>query len=85
MRMKKTTIALDMNGCPNRCRHCWIGHSPNGNLTEEDLKYAAAQFRPYTDCLEVYDWYREPDYHDDYKLRWELCEQLSDRKREHFE
>lgn len=85
MNMKKITIAFDMNGCPNRCRHCWIGHSPNGNLTEEDLKYAAVQFRPYTDCLEVYDWYREPDYHADYKLRWELCEQLSDIQREHFE
>lgn len=85
MKMKKITVALDMRGCPNRCRHCWIGHSPNGNLTAEDLKYTAAQFRPYTDCLEVYDWYREPDFHDDYRQLWDLCEKLSDVRREHYE
>jgi hypothetical protein len=19
-------LAFDMHGCPNRCRHCWLGH-----------------------------------------------------------
>ncbi len=21
-------VALDMFGCPNRCRHCWLGPPP---------------------------------------------------------
>ena len=79
------TVCLDMYGCPNRCKHCWIGHSPNGNLTKEDLIDVARLFRPYTDALTVYDWYREPDYHDDYIELWNLSNQLSDISQEHFE
>lgn len=63
------SIVLDMAGCPNRCKHCWIGHSSNGHLTEDDLRYAAAQFRPYAQQLIVYDWTREPDYTDAYRQR----------------
>ena len=85
MKFENITIALDMYGCPNRCRHCWLGHSPNGNLTEEDLQFVASQFRPFTDCLKVYDWYREPDYKDNYRELWNLCEKLSDDREEHFE
>lgn len=33
----------------------------------------------------VYDWYREPDYHDDYIELWNLSHQLSDISQEHFE
>lgn len=79
------SIVLDMAGCPNRCKHCWIGHSPNGHLTEDDLRYAAAQFRPFAEKLTVYDWTREPDYTDDYRRRWALCNELSDGERDHFE
>ena len=79
------TVCLDMFGCPNRCRHCWIGHAPNGNLTENDLKFVAEKFRPYTNRLTIYDWYREPDYHDNYKELWDLCHRLSDICEEHFE
>lgn len=79
------TVCLDMFGCPNRCKHCWIGHSPNGNLTTDDLKFLAEKFRPFTNCLEVYDWYREPDYHDNYKELWNLCDSLSDTHKKHFE
>ncbi len=79
------TVCLDMFGCPNRCKHCWIGHSPNGNLTSDDLKFVAEKFRPFTNCLTVYDWYREPDYKDNYEELWDLCNSLSDTHREHFE
>lgn len=85
MKFNSITICLDMHGCPNRCKHCWVGHAPNGNLSVDDLRWTAAQFRPYTDILEVDDWYREPDFHDDYKALWELCENLSDRHHPHFE
>lgn len=85
MKFQHMTVALDMLGCPNRCKHCWIGHSPNGHLTAEDLRFAAVQFRPYADQLTVYDWYREPDYGSDYRAMWELCNQLSDGPRDHFE
>ena len=85
--LKKITLALDLAGCPNRCRHCWLGWGPNGGLSREDLAWAAEAFRPYARELAVYDWYREPDYSEDYRERWELCESLSTpgSGREHFE
>ncbi len=86
MVFQKITICLDMYGCPNRCRHCWLGHSPNGSMPASELEHAAEQFRPYTEKLWVYNWYREPDYRDDYKEMWELCRRLSGGNAlEHFE
>lgn len=82
---KSLTVCVDMCGCPNRCAHCWLGAAPNGNLTTDDLRFAAEQFRPFTDDFEIFDWYREPDYHDDYRERWALCAALSDHQTPHFE
>ena len=78
-KFKKITACLDMAGCPNRCRHCWLGCTPNGRLTADDLRFVAAAFRPFTDCLEIASWYREPDYLPEYKELWELENELSDK------
>ena len=74
-----------MYGCPNRCKHCWLGVTPNGNLSIDDLKFVAEQFRPFTDNLEVSDRYREEDYSDNYKELWRITSELSDTKTPHFE
>ena len=66
-----------MLGCPNRCRHCFVGWRPNPKLTESDLRFVAEAFRPYAKTLTVYDWNREPDFGGDYKEKWELCKELS--------
>jgi MoaA/NifB/PqqE/SkfB family radical SAM enzyme len=84
--MNKLTLALDMAGCPNRCKHCWIGISPNGHLKKEDLYYIAREFRKITNNLEVYSWYREPDFLDNYKKLFEIENELSNnRSVKHFE
>lgn len=85
MKFNKIYLCLDMHGCPNRCRHCWLGAAPNGNMTKDDLISAVKAFRPYTDCLTADFWYREPDFSDDYKELYTLADSLSDTKREHFE
>lgn len=85
MKFNKLTVALDMYGCPNRCKHCWVGHTPNGNLTENDLIYVAQAFRPHADKMEIFDWYREPDYKDNYSRLWQLRTELSDFVTPHFE
>lgn len=76
-----------MLGCPNRCRHCFVGWRPNPKLTESDLRFVAEAFRPYAKTLTIYDWNREPDFGGDYKEKWELCKELSspDRPPERFE
>ncbi len=74
-----------MYGCPNRCRHCWVGHSPNGHMAVGDLEMIAAKFKPYAYEFEIFDWYREPDFNDNYKELWELRKQLSDKITPHYE
>ena len=81
----KLIVCMDMAGCPNRCRHCWLGHTPNRTMPLTELERIAALFRPYADKMEVEGWYREPDYRDDYKELWALEESLSDDKLPHFE
>jgi len=83
--MKKISVCLDMYGCPNKCKHCWLGVTPNGNLTFDDLKFVANVFRPFTKNLEVFDRYREEDYPNNYKELWDLTTELSDSKTPHFE
>jgi len=85
MKFEKITVAFDMYGCPNRCKHCWLGNTANGNLTVDDLRFVAGQFRPFTDNLEVCDRYREEDFSDNYKELWQITTELSDTKTPHFE
>ena len=79
-------IALDMYGCPNRCRHCRLGQAAGGRLTEDDLRWVVAQFRafqqgrggqPLWEASYISTWAREPDYSDDYRYLYELENELS--------
>ena len=84
-------LAFDMHGCPNRCRHCWLDHqevaTPRRCMTEEDVRWAVAQFRDFRRPgedqapwrgLRVMTWIREPDYSDDYRRLRALELELSD-------
>ena len=85
MKFQKITVCLDMYGCPNRCRHCWLGVTPNGNLKVGDLTDVARAFRPFTGNLEVVDRYREEDFGDNYRDLWQIRAALSDTRTPHFE
>lgn len=82
---KQLTVCFDMAGCPNRCKHCWIGVTPNGRRTLDDLFFVADSFKPFANKIEVYSWYREPDYLNNYKELWKLENQLSGFHHKHFE
>ena len=88
------TVALDMYGCPNRCRHCWLGCEANPSLGWCDLRWVAKAFRghrdldahdPYFRRLKVMSWFREPDYADDYRELNRLEAELSDGEPRRFE
>lgn len=87
-------VALDMHGCPNRCRHCYLPCLPSGHMTEDDARWAVAQFRgyarkgedkPFIENLSVSSWVREPDYSDDYERLAELEAELGDGKPSRYE
>lgn len=68
--MKKVSLVFDMRGCPNRCKHCWLGHMPNRKLAEELDLEVLNYFKPYFEKVEFYSWLREPDYFENYRKRF---------------
>ena len=77
-------VMVDMAGCPNRCRHCWLGSHKNGNMTVDDFRNVAGQFKNWRDEngegireLGFFSWWREPDYRDDYRELWAIEQELS--------
>ena len=91
---KHIGVAVDLAGCPNRCRHCYLGNGPNGTLPREFLAEAAEAFwgwtrpgetGPYFGQVDVLGWYREPDFSDDYKELYDLSAELSRRAPHRYE
>lgn len=63
-------LVVDMHGCPNRCKHCWLGHMPNIKMDDKCDEWIVNYFKPHFDKITYYSWLREPDYCDNYKERW---------------
>ena len=75
-----------MYGCPNRCRHCWLGHMPNRVMEEGSDEWLVELFKPFFEEIEFYSWLREPDFAPDYRNRWQRDQELSVNARpERFE
>ena len=84
--MKKLTLVVDMYGCPNRCKHCWLGHMPNRKMDEHTDELLVSYFKPFFDAITYYSWVREPDFCDDYRRRWIRDNEISiQSKPERFE
>ncbi len=47
--MSCLAVMVDMAGCPNRCRHCWLGNRRNGHISVEEFRSIAAGFRNWRD------------------------------------
>lgn len=67
---KTVSLVVDMNGCPNRCLHCWLGHQPNRRMEEDADHFIMSYFSPYFEHIAYYSWLREPDFCKDYRSRW---------------
>lgn len=77
----EASFAFDMYGCPNRCRHCWLGCASNKIMPQEDVYNEFIRIRehvekglekPYLEKIKYFSsWFREPDYSDDYKELFE--------------
>ena len=81
----RLTICVDMYGCPNRCKHCWLGDLPNNPFPEGYDDFIVKLFKPYFKDIEFYSWLREPDYCQDYQNRWIKDNELSSFKPKRFE
>jgi len=81
-------VSVDIAGCPNRCRHCWLGSYKNGNITVDEFRDIAERFKNWRDEngnpireLSFTSWYREPDFRDDYRELWQIEQELSSPSR----
>ena len=74
---KTLTLCVDLYGCPNRCRHCWLGHMPNRDMGPGADQWIVERFAPWFSAIEFYSWLREPDFCPDYRARWERDKALS--------
>lgn len=72
-------VALDMGGCPNKCRHCYFGISKSTKLEIDDLDLVYELISPFTKKLAIYSWYKEPDYLSNYQELYEKEIKLSDQ------
>ena len=82
---KHLDIALDMHGCPNRCKHCWLGDLPNKQLDDSYADFVVKLFKPYFKDITFYSWFREPDFCSNYQERWLKDNELSSIKPQRFE
>ena len=76
----KISIAFDVHGCPQRCRHCWLGPQPEGRLTFDDAVSHFQRIREIQQREKLHDAeieffgidYREPhdgpNYRDEYDM-----------------
>lgn len=80
-------VAVDLKGCPNRCRHCYLGDPSGGNLSAGDLRWAVGRFREFVLSkgnptpirqLAVASWWHEPDYDDGYRELHAIEKELGD-------
>lgn len=81
-RNKEVSIAFDMCGCPNRCRHCWLGLPPDRKQMPEKEVFEIFEeikstveggvFEPYLSRIRNFDsWFYEPDFSKDYANLYE--------------
>lgn len=85
-------MAFDMLGCPNRCRHCYLGSAGNNNLSEDEVRWGVSQFRNFIARgntpirkLSVSTWFREPDFGDNYRQLHDLELELGDGRPNRYE
>jgi len=77
-------VMADMAGCPNRCRHCWLGSHMNGSMIIDDFRDIASRFKNWRDEngegireFSFFSWWREPDFCNNYRELWQLEQELS--------
>ena len=83
--LEKLTVCVDLHGCPNRCRHCFLPHQKNPHLSLETLDYVAEYFKPYTQAFTLYGYTREPHFHADYDKQTQREDSLSTHLPKRFE
>ena len=79
------SLVVDMYGCPNRCKHCWLGTLPNNKMPDGIDEHIVNLFKSRFRNVTFYGWLREPDFCNNYRQRWSKDNDLSSVKPQRFE
>ncbi len=82
---KNLVLVVDMHGCPNRCKHCWLGDLPNNIMDDGSDELIVNLFKPYFKNITFYSWLREPDFCQNYQERFKKDNLLSSILPKRFE
>ncbi len=82
---KEVTLSFNINGCPNKCRHCYLRGKPSKKMDLTKVEEQITKFKDAGYQTNVYSWYLEPDYPQNYKEFYEWEQEHSHEKHDHFE
>ncbi len=65
----KVSVGIAVHGCPQSCKHCWLGPQNHGHLTFDD---AVDRFH----AIKT-EQRREPHYGDDYRQEYAITDEIN--------
>ncbi len=83
--MNVITLCFNINGCPNRCRHCYLNGKPSKRMDMNTISEYVQKFKEEGYKINVSSWYLEPDFPSDYKELYEWEQEQSVKHIGHFE
>ena len=81
----KISISFDVYGCPQRCKHCWLGQPKHSKMdtdeviaTFENIKNEQNRYHYFDAEVEYFDvGFREPHYGNDYKELYQKVDKIN--------
>lgn len=81
----KISISFDVYGCPQRCKHCWLGQPKHSKMdtdeviaTFENIKNEQNRYYYFDAEVEYFDvGFREPHYGNDYKELYQKVDKIN--------
>ena len=82
----KISIAFDVYGCPQRCKHCWVGHQSHSEMNEDEVISTFLNIKEEQNENRYYDSeinylrvdIREPHCGDNYKELYGRVDEIND-------
>lgn len=82
---KEITLCFNIYGCPNSCKHCHVSGAPSKKMDIKLIEKQVEKFKAAGYRTDVYSWYLEPDFPNNYKELFSWEQNMSDKSHEHFE
>ncbi len=84
----RVSIAFDLYGCPQACKHCWLGPQKKGNISFNEALLEFDAIKKFQEKERFHDAdieylgidYREPHFGDNYKVEYAVVDEINGTK-----